>query len=389
LVLRYGGPEVELPKIIDLINDDVKIYLQTETTYEEISSIKFVKKALPDCEIVSVWDGTLFNYTELPFNIYELPDVFTNFRKQVEKYSSVNELITAPDRVTPIPKNIEPGKLPTLTELGLDEIPSDSRSVIEFEGGETNGLERLNSYLWETKSLSNYKHTRNGLLGENYSSKFSPWLASGCISPCKIYWEVKKFEQQVVKNQSTYWMIFELIWRDYFKFVSLKFGNEIFKSGGIKGIHKKWQFDKTKFTAWANGKTGIPFIDANMRELNAAGFMSNRGRQNVASFLVKDLNIDWRYGAEYFESYLIDYDPASNYGNWNYVAGIGNDPRENRYFNVISQAKRYDKEGEYVRNWLPELKNLSSEIIHTPFKLSNNEFSKLNYDKPIFINKKW
>jgi deoxyribodipyrimidine photo-lyase len=103
------------------------------------------------------------------------------------------------------------------------------------------------------------------------------------------------------------------------------------------------------------GKTGQPFIDANMRELAATGFMSNRGRQNVASYLVHDLNVDWRWGAEYFESVLIDYDVCSNYGNWNYVAGIGNDPREDRYFNPKRQAALYDPKAEFIKRWIPEL----------------------------------
>ena len=104
-----------------------------------------------------------------------------------------------------------------------------------------------------------------------------------------------------------------------------------------------------KFQAWCDGKTGIPFVDANMRELKLSGFMSNRGRQNVASFLVKDLGLDWRLGAEWFESQLLDHDVCSNYGNWNYSAGIGNDPRENRKFNMIKQGLDYDKDGEYIR----------------------------------------
>ena len=125
-------------------------------------------------------------------------------------------------------------------------------------------------------------------------------------------------------------------------------------------VNKSWSDDRDKLFAWVLGETGIPFIDANMKELRDTGFMSNRGRQNVASFLVKDLKVNWQMGAEYFESALIDYDPCSNYGNWNYVAGVGNDPRENRYFNILSQAKRYDPDGAFVRHWLPELAALPS-----------------------------
>jgi deoxyribodipyrimidine photo-lyase len=113
-----------------------------------------------------------------------------------------------------------------------------------------------------------------------------------------------------------------------------------------------------------------------MRELNETGFMSNRGRQNVASFLVNDLRIDWRWGASYFESRLIDYDVCSNWGNWMYVAGVGNDPRDNRYFNQISQATVYDAKGEFIRNWIPELKNIPGFDIHQPFELAQEDLKK-------------
>jgi deoxyribodipyrimidine photo-lyase len=208
-------------------------------------------------------------------------------------------------------------------------------------------LARIREYFWETKNILKYKQTRNGLIGPSYSTKFSPWLAFGCISSRYILSEVQRFEAEVQENDSTYWVWFELLWRDYFRLVAMKFGNEIFKETGITRGSKttatpKWiqgQEGKRRFEAWSQGTTGVPFVDANMRELKATGFMSNRGRQNVASYLVKDLQVDWRMGAEWFESNLLDYDPCSNYGNWLYIAGLGNDPREDRYFNVIKQAK--------------------------------------------------
>lgn len=126
-----------------------------------------------------------------------------------------------------------------------------------------------------------------------------------------------------------------------------------------------------------------------MRELSATGFMSNRGRQNVASFLTKNLGIDWRMGAEWFESMLIDYDPASNYGNWNYTAGIGNDARGFRWFNTMKQASMYDRNGDYVRHWLPELANVPKDYIHRPWEMHSAEQSRsgctigVHYPPPI------
>ena len=119
-----------------------------------------------------------------------------------------------------------------------------------------------------------------------------------------------------------------------------------------------WKRDMLTFDQWRYGQTGVPFMDANKRELLHTGWMSNRGRRNVASFLVKDLGLDWHMGAEWFESLLLDHDVSGNYGNWNYSAGIGNDPRENRKFNMIKQALDYDPDGDFVRMWFPELAGL-------------------------------
>jgi deoxyribodipyrimidine photo-lyase len=150
-----------------------------------------------------------------------------------------------------------------------------------------------------------------------------------------------------------------------------------------------------KFQSWAKGRTGMPFVDANMRELNATGFMSNRGRQNVASFLVNDLQLNWLAGAEYMESMLVDYDVCSNYGNWAYVAGVGADPRKDRYFNVMTQALRYDPEGDFVRHWIPALREVSGEKVHYAFDLNPLKLQTLgvkigqDYPAPVVRPKAW
>jgi deoxyribodipyrimidine photo-lyase len=225
--------------------------------------------------------------------------------------------------------------------------------------------------------LKNYKETRNGLIGTEFSSRFSAWLALGCISPRTIYYEVKRYEKERKKNDSTYWLVFELIWRDYFRFISKKHGEKVFQVAGIKNQMDSWRRDRAEFQRWSEGMTGVPFVDANMRELNQTGFMSNRGRQNVASFLVNDLGIDWTWGASYFESQLIDYDVCSNWGNWMYVGGVGNDPRENRYFNILRQGKNYDKNGNYVRTWIPELAAIKGFDIHQPQEMSGSKLKEL------------
>jgi deoxyribodipyrimidine photo-lyase len=143
-----------------------------------------------------------------------------------------------------------------------------------------------------------------------------------------------------------------LLWRDYFRNIAAKFGKKIFLKNGIKHQTNKKKFDPEIFKKWTLGETGEDFVDANMKELLQTGWMSNRGRQNVASYWIHDLNMDWRPAAAWFEQQLIDYDVYSNYGNWIYLAGVGNDPRPNRKFNIQKQAEQYDQQGEYMNKWL-------------------------------------
>jgi deoxyribodipyrimidine photo-lyase len=223
---------------------------------------------------------------------------------------------------------------------------------MRFVGGESEGLKRLNEYTWKGRNILTYKETRNGLLGKDYSSKFSPWLANGSLSVRRIIAEINRFEKKVKKNQSTYWLKFELLWREYFRLIALKYGKRIFEKAGIRGNVQTYNNNMGLFNKWKNGETGNDFVDANMKELLLTGFMSNRGRQNAASYLCKDLNVDWRWGASWFESSLIDYDVYSNWCNWMYVAGVGNDPRENRHFNTKKQAEIYDPNSRYRKTWL-------------------------------------
>ncbi len=385
LLIVRGHPEEVLPEIAQTLGAQA-LYYHEEATDEELRVEDALQAA---CKAVNIrvhnfWGATLYHPDDLPFSLDNLPDVFTQFRKLVEKSSHIRPTFPEPsalrfaDGVAQCLHDVVPlvSTLPSVYELCGKQPTIDGRAVLPFAGGQTAAWQRLEVYMWEGNHLKNYKETRNGLLGADYSSKFSAWLAAGCLSPRSVYEEVRRYERERVKNDSTYWLVFELLWRDFFRFVAFAYGNSLFFDGGIKGERKSWTYNAELFERWKCGTTGIPFIDANMRELAATGFMSNRGRQNVASFLVRDLNIHWLWGAEYFESVLIDYDVCSNYGNWNYAAGIGNDPREDRYFNIIRQASMYDPKGEYVKHWLPELKTLPTQYIHEPHKLSHGEQEK-------------
>lgn len=354
LVIVRGIPEEELPRVARLYNAK-KVYAKKEVTTDEKKQEERVVSALwkQGCMVETFSTSTLYHAEDLPFPLRGIPDVFTTFRKKIEKEAGIRPVFYKPDSIpSPI---IPPMKLPSLAELGLEAVTPDNRASITFQGGETAGLKRLNDYIFETEAIATYKETRNGLLGENYSSKFSPWLAMGCLSPREVYHEVKKYEATHCANKSTYWMIFELLWRDYFRFMMKKHRNLLFLSGGIKKTTSKLSKPNAEvLQRWIDGETGQDFIDANMRELKLTGFMSNRGRQNVASYLCHELQTDWRYGAAYFEEILIDYDPSSNWGNWAYIAGVGNDPRIERHFDPQKQADDYDAKKTYRNLWLQE-----------------------------------
>ncbi len=370
LIVRQGFPETIIPSLAEEL-DISAVYFHGEVTSEELAVEEALQTALSQINVPvnRFWGNTLYHRDDLPFDIKQIPELFTNFRKSVEKKSSVAPCCSPPIKLPQLP-DIDLGEIPQLSDLGLETPKFDSRAVLQFKGGETAGLARLDNYIWSKNCLKDYKKTRNGMLGADYSSKFSPWLALGCLSPRFIYEQVKEYEAQRVKNDSTYWLIFELLWRDFFYFICAKHDFHVFRQSGLQGIAIPWKEDWTRFRLWQEGTTGFPLVDANMRELAATGFMSNRGRQNVASFLTKNLGINWQMGAEWFESLLIDYDVCSNWGNWNYTAGVGNDARGFRYFNIPKQSRDYDPQGAYIRHWLPELTSIKGNLIHEPGKLS-------------------
>ncbi|MEL7475328.1 MAG: DASH family cryptochrome, partial [Cyanobacteria bacterium J06555_12] len=373
LVIRIGKPEDVIPAIAKQLEAKV-VHYHEEVTSEELAVEDELETALEPLKVKleAFWGATLYHPDDLPFDVRRMPELFTNFRKQVEKNSSLRPTYPTPKQLPPLPA-IEVRQLPQLSDFGLETPVVDDRAVLAFKGGESAAKGRLKEYFWTQNCLKDYKQTRNGMLGADYSSKFSAWLALGCLSPRWIVEQVEEYEAQRVRNDSTYWLIFELIWRDFFRFICEKHGDRIFYPSGLQKLHIPWKEDWTRFDLWREGKTGYPLVDANMRELAATGFMSNRGRQNVGSFLTKNLGLHWTMGAEWFESLLIDYDVCSNWGNWNYTAGVGNDARGFRYFNIPKQAKTYDLKGDYVRHWLPELAQVPGDKVHQPETLNPDE----------------
>lgn len=331
------------------------IISQNEWTSEEHSIENAINATFPNVKWNTFYDQFLIHPEDLPFSIQDLPNVFTAYRKKVEQNWDVKNCVELPKEKFTIVDLSFSKEIPTLEDLGYESISIDNRSAFPFHGGENAALKHLKEYIWDYQQIKTYKDTRNELVGVNYSTKFSAWLANGSLSPRKIYHEVRKFENEILENDSTYWVLFELLWRDFFKCVSLKFGDELFYQSGILNRKYHWKQNPSVIQNWIDGKTEYDFVNANMLELKLTGWMSNRGRQNVASYFAKEKEQDWRIGASYFEAFLIDYDVHSNYGNWNYLAGVGNDPRD-RKFNIDLQAKNYDSFHVFRNLWLTKNK---------------------------------
>lgn len=349
-LLVYYGDTTSVLKEVCAQYDIENLYTQTEWTQEEAELNTEIKKEV-SLNWFEEYDSFLVHPNDIPFeSLNKVPDVFTAFRKKIEAKLKVRADFEI--EIQPIENRIENTTvIPTLETLGFTSFTKNSKTAVPFKGGENEGKKRVEDYLFTTQNLSEYKKTRNGLIGKNYSSKFSLWLANGSLCPRYVYWQIKEYEETVEKNEDTYWLIFELLWRDYFRYISLKHKDKIFYKSGIFNKKYTWKNSKKAFDIWQNGKTEEPFVNANMIELKETGFMSNRGRQNVASFWAKEWEQNWLVGAAYFEALLIDYDVHSNYGNWIYNSGVGNDPRD-RKFNIKRQADMYDPNQEYTNLWL-------------------------------------
>ncbi len=349
LVECVGLPEIALNHLASEVGTNLIFSEAIEAPFE-IESIRKLRDS--GLTVTTLWQSSLIDPLDLPFDVGNLPDVFTTFRQRVEQAGVRPPApLPAPMKLPAQPKGFVWATPRFEAERAvLDADASFPYDLPLFHGGESAGLNHLNRYL-EQRLPDTYKKTRNELSGVEFSSKFSPWLAHGALSSRRVYQAVQCYEAQFGGNEGTYWLWFELLWRDYFRFLHLKYGKRLYFASGLAG-HTRPQHDEQAFNAWCHGQTGQRFIDAGMRELLLTGYLSNRMRQIVASFLIHDLACDWRAGAAWFERQLIDFDVYSNQGNWLYIAGFGTDPRGGRVFNPEKQAKTYDPSGEYQNRWL-------------------------------------
>lgn len=356
------------------------------------------------------YDLLLYKPSDMPFrSVADAPDQLTAFAAALADtpvcapvpppepgslplgflYSALSD-VTAPElalstmapRLTAAPSVFPHGDLRVAP--ASDAVLGDESLVTHFMGGERAALERMQRYVFDERSLETYKKTRNSVAGQAYSSKFAAWLANGSLSARQIHATLRQ-ASETMPAQSVDFLHFELQVREFYRWYLWKHREACFRWYGVNGLlpsgtvrpelrhytigRSEAPADETReaaFEAWVCGRTGYPFVDAAMRELYHTGFQAHRSRLNCASFLVMDLCVDWRLGADYYEAMLIDYDVSINYGNWHAVTGLG--ATRFHHYNVVSDGKQYDPRGLYVRAWVPELARLPDEYVHCPWQ---------------------
>lgn len=356
LIVKVGDSHKIIPQWVQRYSIERIAMTFHPGVYEQGLRDHLLMQSLPLSTASSSEQFTLLTQGLLPFDLDDMSFTFTSFRKQVEPLFNdfYNEKYLS--NVDQVLEYLAPKAIITDNELN-DRLPFNSQHLLEaksdFVGGESRGLKQL-AYFCQQGRLDRYKETRNGLVGWDFSSKFSPWLANGCLSPRRAWQTVNEFEQEYGENESSYWLKFELLWREYFQWLLLSHGSDYFRFSGLTGKRPLKTFYSAHYKAWIEGNTGHKGVDAAMRQLKATGWISNRARQWVASCFIHELSMDWRFGAAYFEEQLLDFDVASNWGNWLYLAGVGTDPRDSRQFNLEKQLEMYDPTGEYCQHWLQE-----------------------------------
>ena len=337
------------------------IYCEVIEAPEEMQALTTLRQA--GLIVHAKLESTMIAVRDLPFAPEAMPDQFTQFRNAIEKAKHLfTKPVSAPSHIPPLPANFKRSELAadTLIPRRTESVPpknghpqsSFPHYLETYRGGTRAAIAHLQQYL-ERALPHSYKATRNQLHGLDYSSKLSPWLALGSISARSVMQKLNQFESEQGANEGSYWLWFELLWRDYFRVLHLKYGKQLYYASGLNQSDKPIH-NARGFQHWCSGTTGESIVDAGMRELHATGYLSNRLRQVVASYLIYDLHSDWRAGAAWFESQLLDYDVYSNQGNWLYIAGRGTDPRGGRRFNPQKQAQDHDANGSYRALWLSD-----------------------------------
>jgi deoxyribodipyrimidine photo-lyase len=369
LVLREGSPDTELAALVTQTNAEA-IFAEEDFTPFAIHRDKAVADELP----LTLVPGLTIHH---PDTIYKKDGdpyiVYTPFNKQWQELP-----FPKPADVIPPPETINtPPNLSTL------QLSKSLPTAVPFTPGEAEAQRRLRHFVDDDEApIYSYADGRN-MVDRDGTSQLSPYLRFGMISPrqavvaARAAWRAAG-DKQARKGAQTW--LNELIWREFYIHILYHFPHVM--KGNFRPEYDaiSWRNDEAQFEAWQNGRTGFPIIDAAMRQIKEAGWMHNRARMIVASFLVKDLLIDWRWGERHFMQHLVDGDPAANNGGWQWTAGTGTDAAPYfRIFNPITQSKKFDPHGHYIRHWLPELDKIPDAYIHEPSTMPAAEAKRIGF----------
>ena len=332
LLIVQGYPEELLPRIAGQYQVD-EVYHHREVAYEETKISALVEAALWKMQInLRHFIGhTLYHKEDLPFPIKDIPDAFATFRKKTERESGIRPQLGRPEFIR-VPEDLDTGALPDLSELGFDSTAIEHANSICFHGGEQVALERMNAFLYNNEGMTDY-------------SRLSPYLSVGALSPNTFYHAVQDARNGGLGKKQADQLVLNLLWRDYYRFMFKKHGNQFFQTGGMTGIPPETIADDRKaFEQWRTGKTGNPVVDCSMKMLNETGYLPYIQRVIVASYLIYHLKVNWLKGAAWFEEKLLDYGPASNYGSWAHAAGVGSSIKDNKPADIEKLATRLHRD---------------------------------------------
>lgn len=336
LYVFRGDTSKIVPAVAKAVNA-TSVYAQHEFGPEEMEMEQQIAR---QTDLRLHWGNMLFAPGTLDLDTEKSPFYFTAFRNKV--LSLKNQFIESLD----VPQLRFQHIQHTIHAYEPKLVPNQP-----FKAGETEALTALNNYV-TPKYLTNYHATRELFEGDGFSTHWSPYLAQGSLSATRAY----RLLTEAQTGDGTLSVSIEklkdqLIWRDYYRWLFLRYGKRIFRPTGLRTVTPTMYDDRAAFDAWRQGKTGNELVDSLMREMNATGFMSNRGRMIASYYLSKELKTNWMWGAQWFEAQLIDYDVCNNYGNWAYQSGTGTDSRINRRFNIVKQADKYDPKGSFRQKW--------------------------------------
>jgi len=355
LQVFYGNPLNVLQEIRQELAFDAIFFTTDYTPFARSRDAAVCEWARGEEISCQMYEGLLLNSVKKTLKADGTPyTIFTPFYKNARQFvvSKPQELIEQKICTQKIGSRVR------IEDVGSKVARKYAEESV-CSGGRTEGLIQLERFIEER--VSQYEKGRD-IPSLNATSLLSAHLKFGTLSPREVFWRVDSISNQKARDI----FISELYWRDFFTQIGFYFPH-VFE--GEKNFRKmydslEWNNSEQKFCTWCNGHTGYPIVDAGMRELNRTGFMHNRVRMIVASFLVKDLRIDWKWGERYFAEHLVDYDPAVNNGNWQWAASTGCDAQPYfRIFNPWRQLERFDPDCEYIKKWIPELRSCTAKEI--------------------------